>query len=341
MDKTYTIGGKMVRWMSSARNDQQLIHLAGPHLEKLAHQTRESSHLGVLTGTRVTLIDVVPPDALVAIKHSVGSTVELYCSAIGKALLAFLPAELQDRIIEEIEFRRFTASTIMEPAAFREDLVNVRRLGYAIDDAEFNDWIYCIAAPILDHRNHAVASLGLSVFKPTLDAEAQRLALLRAEVCDCASAVSQELGKVVQAYAKHQYCLSRHRCAHGQCKHELHPDAGSAELICHCAKEQRSHTAAIAMAPRCWTMPARSRPLTSRNHGAAQRPCRRPQRAYPKGGDAPISTQDITSAILMAGGHGELARSAVNAKGTREPCLPAQQGEGDQERHRQGRALGS
>jgi len=198
-DKTYSIGGKMVRWMSSARSDQQLIHIARAQLEKLARQTRESSHLGVLTGTHVTLIDVVPPDALVAIKHCVGSQVELYCSAIGKALLAYLPADLQDRIIEDIEFRRFTASTIMEPARLREDLVNVRRLGYAIDDAEFNDWIYCIAAPIVDHRNNAVASIGLSVFKPTLDAEAQRLALLRAEVCDCASAVSKEIGKVVRA----------------------------------------------------------------------------------------------------------------------------------------------
>ena len=196
MDKTYTIGGRMLLWTSSSRHDQQLVHLARPHLEKLAHQTRESSHLGVLTGTRVTLIDVVPPDALVAIKHSVGSTVELYCSAIGKALLAFLPAQLQDRIIPEIEFRRFTGSTIMEPATFREELLNVRRVGFAIDDAEFNDWIYCIGAPILDSRNHTVASLGLSVFKPTLNDDPRRLALLRAEMCDCASAVSQELSRV-------------------------------------------------------------------------------------------------------------------------------------------------
>ena len=198
-DKTYSIGGRMVRWMSSERSDQQLAHIARPQLEKLAQQTRESSHLGVLTGTHVTLIDVVPPDALVAIKHSVGSQVELYCSAIGKALLAYLPADLQNRVIDDIKFHRFTASTIMEPARLREDLAKVRRLGYAIDDAEFNDWIYCIAAPIVDHRNTAVASIGLSVFKPTLDAEAQRLALLRAEVCDCASAVSKELGKAVQA----------------------------------------------------------------------------------------------------------------------------------------------
>jgi DNA-binding IclR family transcriptional regulator len=194
-DKTYSIGGRMLRWISSARHDQQIVHLARHHLEKLARDTHESSHLGVLTGTRVTLIDVVPPDALVAIKHSVGSTVELYCSAIGKALLAFLAPELQDRIIAEIEFRRFTGSTIMEPAILRQELESVRRFGYAIDDAEFNDWIYCLAAPILDHRRQAVASLGLSVFKPTLDDDPRRLAFLRAEVCDCASSVSKELGE--------------------------------------------------------------------------------------------------------------------------------------------------
>lgn len=196
LDKTYAVGGRMLRWISSARHYQQLIHITRPHLEKLARQTDECSHLGVLTGTRITLIDVVPPAALVAIKHSVGSTVELHCSAIGKALLAFMPTDLQDRVISEIEFRRFTGNTIVDPTTFRDELLNVRRLGYAIDDTEFNDWIYCVGAPVLDHRNNAVASLGLSVFKPTLNDDPRRLAFLRAEVCDCASSASQELSRV-------------------------------------------------------------------------------------------------------------------------------------------------
>jgi DNA-binding IclR family transcriptional regulator len=193
VEKTYTIGNRLLRWISAARNDKQLILIARPLLERLAHQTRESSHLGVLTGTRVTLIDVVPPDALVAIKHSVGNMVEAYCSAVGKALLAFLTAEAQERLIHEIEFRRFTGNTIVEPAKFRDELIRVKEAGYAVDDGEFNDWIFCIGAPILDYRGEAVASIGLSVFKPTLNEDPRRLAYLRAAVTDCATALSSEL----------------------------------------------------------------------------------------------------------------------------------------------------
>lgn len=197
VDKSYTIGAKLVRWMSSARKDQELVHLCRPHLEKLTRQTHESSHIGVLTGMRLTLIDVVPPaDTLVAIKHSVGGAVEIHCSALGKALLAFQPPELQDRIIAALDFPRFTGATIVEPAVFREALQNVRDRRFAVDDAEFNDWIYCMAAPILDKGNHAVASLGISVFKPTLNADAMRLAFLQGAVCDCAAAVSHDLSKV-------------------------------------------------------------------------------------------------------------------------------------------------
>ena len=146
---------------------------------------------------RLTLIDVVPPaDTLVAIKHSIGNTVDIHCSAVGKALLAFQPPELQDRIIAALDFPRFTGATIVEPAVFREALQNARDRRFAVDDAEFNDWIYCMAAPILDGGNHAVASVGISVFKPTLNADARRLAFLQGAVSDCAAAVSHDLGKV-------------------------------------------------------------------------------------------------------------------------------------------------
>lgn len=192
-DKSYAVGATMLRWLASPRHDQQLIHLCHPHLERLANRTRESGHIGVLTGLQVTLIDVVPPDALVAIKHSVGASVELHCSAIGKALLAFMPIALQGRLLADLNLRRFTGNTIVDHTALRAELSNVRDLGYAVDDAEFNHWIYCIAAPILDDHRTAVASVGLSVFKPTLLDDPHRLALLRAEVCDCASAISQDL----------------------------------------------------------------------------------------------------------------------------------------------------
>lgn len=199
IDKSYAIGGRLLQWISSPRFDQQLIQLARPYLERLAQETHESSHLGVLAGTQITLIDVVPPDALVAIKHSVGSTVEVYCSAVGKALLANLPAEVQERLVGDIDFRRFTGATIVDPAKLRSELAEVRRLGYAIDDAEFNDWIYCIAAPVVDSRGVAVASLGLSVFRPTLSDDPRRLGFLRAEVCDGAAALSRDLMSVAVA----------------------------------------------------------------------------------------------------------------------------------------------
>jgi DNA-binding IclR family transcriptional regulator len=192
-DKSYGVGGKLLQWVASSRHDQQLAQLGRPHLERLARETGESSHLGILTGTRITLIDVVPPDALVAIKHSVGSTVEVYCSAVGKALLAFLPHETQDRILTDIDFRRFTGNTIVEPSKLKHELTEVRKCRYAVDDAEFNDWIYCIAAPVIGHQNTAVASLGVSVFKPTLNDDDRRLAFLRAEVCDRAAALSKDL----------------------------------------------------------------------------------------------------------------------------------------------------
>jgi IclR family acetate operon transcriptional repressor len=193
VDKTYVIGGRLLLWMASPRHEQELIQAARPFLENLSRRTRESTHFGILTSTKVSLIDVVPSDNLVAIRHCAGTEVDLHCTAVGKALLAFLPAPLRNRLLTVIDYQRFTAKTIVKPEVLDAELINVREVGYAIDDAEFNDWIYCIAAPVLDGRGVALGAVGVSTFKPVLADDKRRVAMLIAEVKDCAQMLSLDL----------------------------------------------------------------------------------------------------------------------------------------------------
>jgi DNA-binding IclR family transcriptional regulator len=68
-----------------------------------------------------------------------------------------------------MEYPRLTANTITDPAAYLAELEQVRAVGYAVDNAEHEDFIHCIAAPIRGPRGTVVAAVSMSVPKVLLD----------------------------------------------------------------------------------------------------------------------------------------------------------------------------
>jgi DNA-binding IclR family transcriptional regulator len=76
-----------------------------------------------------------------------------------QARMAFLPEDERDRIVDALEFTRFTATTITSKAEFLKELATVRMSGVAFDRGEELDDLRCVAAPVLDHYGHPVAAL--------------------------------------------------------------------------------------------------------------------------------------------------------------------------------------
>lgn len=191
--KTYRIGSRLITWLASRRHEQHFLHIARPCLETLAARTRESAHLGILTGTQVTLADTVAADSPVAVRHCAGMETDLHSTSVGKVLLAYAPAPLRRQLLAAIRFERHTAKTIVNPEQLEAELRRVREQGYALDDAEFNDWIYCVAAPVTGASGEALCAIGVSMFRPTIIDDANRRSMVIAEVRDAAQALSAQL----------------------------------------------------------------------------------------------------------------------------------------------------
>ena len=191
-DKTFGTGTKLVMWSRNLKANNVVVEAARPHLRRLTQMTKQTSHLAMLRDDRVVLVEVMPSENAVSVRQTPGDWDPLYCSAVGKAILAFLPPVEQRKLVDRIVFRELTPATIGSPEILRIELRNVVHERLAYDDAENNPQISCIAAPVLDRSGYPVASLGISSIAALLPGGIRRQKSLAAAVRQVADEVTRE-----------------------------------------------------------------------------------------------------------------------------------------------------
>lgn len=191
-DLTYQLTLK-IAWVSAQVLEHvQLRQIAHPFLQHLTSVTNETTHLAVLEGIEFVYIDKVDNTQAVRMRSRVGQRGLLHCTAAGKSLLAFLPEAEVEPILRRLKFPALTERTITDPTKFRDQLIKIRRQGYAVDDEENEVGIRCIGSPIYDHAGHLSGALSVSGWTITMTRE--RMPQLAPEVMQACQSISQELG---------------------------------------------------------------------------------------------------------------------------------------------------
>ena len=159
----YRLGLKLYDMGNRAVEQIDLRSRVHPHLRKLALRVGETVHLGVLHKTRVVYIDKVEPiNRRVCISSRTGTSNPVYSTSLGKAILAYLPAEEVAKTVTKIQFTGFTSKTLSSADELLEALDRVRRRGYAVDDEEMEIGTRCVGAPILDATGRPIAAVSIS-----------------------------------------------------------------------------------------------------------------------------------------------------------------------------------
>lgn len=161
--KAYSPGPGLARLRRMARPRRELIERVKPFLNKLSKRTGQTGYLAMLEGDRALLLEVAPGDNVVSVRHYVGQLEPLYCTSVGKAILAMLPDAEQAEILRTLTFKKNTPKTISNKSVLREQLSEIRSSGVAFDECEWREEICCIGAPILDELGYPVAAIGLSM----------------------------------------------------------------------------------------------------------------------------------------------------------------------------------
>ncbi len=163
----YTLGLKLVELGTTVLERLELRELARPHLKRLMEDSREVAHLVVLQDGEAVYIEKVEYPGPVKMASRIGGRNPLYCTGVGKALLAFMPKKSADAIIAR-GLKQRTPSTIIDPIKLREELKHIRGCGYACDLEENEPGIRCVAAPIFDHRGQVIAACSVSGLAMTM-----------------------------------------------------------------------------------------------------------------------------------------------------------------------------
>lgn len=146
----YSVSLRVCNLANLALNGIGLRDKARPHLRKLSEQTRLTVHMGILENRSCLLIEKVTPAGIHPIATWVGKHLSLHCTAIGKAIAAYMPEEDLTTLLREQGLMRHNENTICSVKRLKQDLTAVRQRGYAMDDEEEEISIRCIGAALFE-----------------------------------------------------------------------------------------------------------------------------------------------------------------------------------------------
>jgi IclR family acetate operon transcriptional repressor len=174
-----------------------LPRLVRPHLERLAAETHETAFLAVPSKDEIVHLDKAESDTRetdmqLRLSVELGARRPMYCTGLGKAILAFLPSAQQDQFLPPGPLPRYTPNTITDPGQLKLELQRIRKRGYATDTEETILGMQCIAVPILNHLEEPVAAI--SIAGAGLVTDAERFALLLPKITAVGAHLSRRLG---------------------------------------------------------------------------------------------------------------------------------------------------
>jgi DNA-binding IclR family transcriptional regulator len=162
---TYKLSLQFLLLGEYVRNQNVLYTVAKPEIERLAEETEEYAHLSTEQhGLNVNLYKVKGAKA-VGITYQTSKLQKpdyLHFSATGKSILAHLPEERVEEIVDQYGLVRKTSNTLTEPEELFTELEQVRDRGYAYNDEEEIEGLQAIGAPILDRHGTVLGSISVS-----------------------------------------------------------------------------------------------------------------------------------------------------------------------------------
>jgi IclR family acetate operon transcriptional repressor len=158
--RRYVLGPRLIRIGEAS------AHLLGvwarPHLARLVDQLGESANLAMLDGDEIVYVAQVQSRQSMRMFTEVGRRVLPHCTAVGKAIMAEMPADAVREILRRTGMPQHTGSTITDPDVFARELAAAAERGYAVDEGEQETGVRCVAVAVPD----APARLAISVSGP-------------------------------------------------------------------------------------------------------------------------------------------------------------------------------
>lgn len=184
--KLFELAGRVV-------DSIDVLEIAKMPLEQLRNNTKEAIHLVVREGIDIVYVHKVDSkNSTIRMFSRIGMRRPMYCTAVGKSILATMPDEEVVRIWEKSNIKCYTEHTIVELGALFQELHQIRQCGYALDNEENELGVRCIGACVRDYTGQGKAALSISA--PLIRMTDQRIEELVPQILATSTQISRELG---------------------------------------------------------------------------------------------------------------------------------------------------
>lgn len=158
---SYRLGLKLFELGNIVLANMDLHREARRHVEALSRISGQLVHLALFDGRQAVVIHRVDSTPEGGSPPTLVEAAPVHCTSVGKAILAFQPAEVVEAIIKA-GLKSFTDKTITSAKKLQAELAQIRKRGYAVDDGEHQPGLRCIGAPIRDNTRRVIAGLSIS-----------------------------------------------------------------------------------------------------------------------------------------------------------------------------------
>lgn len=189
----YRLSYKIVNMAGKILEHTDILQMARPYLKQLSEISGEAVHLVRREGGHILYIDKIEARVgTIRMVSHIGMVRPMYCSGVGKAIMATLPDEEIERIWQESCIEKRTEHTITDLHRFIREMETVKEAGYALDDEENEAGVRCIAACLRSYQKEV--KYAFSVSGPASRMTKEYLKELSASVLRVQKELSRELG---------------------------------------------------------------------------------------------------------------------------------------------------
>ncbi|WP_018664996.1 IclR family transcriptional regulator [Heyndrickxia acidiproducens] len=177
--KKYTLGTALIRYGEAARKSFDIVNIAEPELIELNEALGETIHMGIYERDQIIYVKKLNGKGKIILRSQVGHSLDLYCSAMGKAYLAELSKEEVLAYLQRTPLVKMAKNTITDPEQLLKNLQTVKECGYAVDDRENEDEIYCVGTVLkYNGRVEGMISVSSPIFRINEEKKQKTIALI-------------------------------------------------------------------------------------------------------------------------------------------------------------------
>jgi DNA-binding IclR family transcriptional regulator len=186
------LGLKLAERASVLLEQLDLRKIAAPTIESLRNWCDESINLAIRDRQEVVYIERLFGSHSLGIRSELGKRAAVHSTALGKAIVAYLPALEATQFLEQYKFSSVTRYSIVDQDRFQKELERVRKFGFAIDEEENEIGGRCVAAPIFNHDGYPFAAVSISV--PIQRLPREKIPIFGEKVKEAAMVISHSIG---------------------------------------------------------------------------------------------------------------------------------------------------